>query len=248
MCTVCFDYDLCASCFQTNKTSKNHLNSHKVTHILNTLFLKPDDLVPVHDAVNPPANLAKGRKNWTLVSFPPHTPANPTKLTTTLHRLHLFDDDSHARFRSYARPGHYGIGIEIGVQFDADLNNGKNAAARQQLLRRSNGAGKLRVTMGIFKNNQQFAGARFAEDSFSDTTFPPGCLPRKLFHPGFRGSQVQMDVGVERYMLQPEGLLHVGGSEGSVAGVGIGLVVQWSGVAAYEQSKNPIVSIMVTNV
>jgi len=82
------------------------------------------------------------------------------------------------------------------VQFDADLNNGKNAAARQQLLRRSNGAGKLRVTMGIFKNNQQFAGARFAEDSFSDTTFPPGCLPRKLFHPGFRRSQVQMDVGL----------------------------------------------------
>ena len=49
-------------------------------------------------------------------------------------------------------------------------------------------------------------------------------------------------------MLQPEGLLHVGGAEGSVAGVGIGLVVQWSGVAAYEQSKNPTVSIMVTNV
>jgi len=49
-------------------------------------------------------------------------------------------------------------------------------------------------------------------------------------------------------MLQPEGLLHVGGAEGSVAGVGIGLVVQWSSVAAYEQSKNPTVSIMVTNV
>ena len=73
-------------------------------------------------------------------------------------------------------------------------------------------------------------------------------LPNKLFHPGFRESQVRMNVGDERYRLQPEGLLHVGGAEGSVAGVGVGLVVQWSGVAAYEQSKNPIVSITVTDV
>ncbi|KAK4445427.1 hypothetical protein QBC34DRAFT_384225 [Podospora aff. communis PSN243] len=243
-CTVCYDYDLCTGCFQDSKTSKSHSSDHKVSHLLNTLHLRPDDLVPVHDAVNPPTNLIKGRKNWTLEQIPPHTTDNPTELTATLRRLHLFDDNSHARFRAHARPGHYALCIEIGMRFDPGLE--KNAVARQQLLCRTGGVGKLRVTMGVFRDNKQFTLTRFAEDSFSDTSLPPNCLPEKLFRPGYRGSVATINLGAESCVLGTTSLLHVSGAEGSVAG--IGLIVQWSGVAAYEQSATPIVSITVKNV
>ncbi|KAK0752375.1 hypothetical protein B0T18DRAFT_89581 [Schizothecium vesticola] len=243
-CTVCYDYDLCASCFQSGKVSKNHSSDHKVSHVLNTLLLMPDDLVPAREAVNPPINVAKGRKNWSLVQLMPNTPANPSNLTITQRRLHLFDNDSHARFRAYARPGHYGISIDVDVHFDPDLD--KNAAARQHLLRRVGGAGKLRVTLGVVTNNQQFAGTRFPEDSFSDATVTPGCLPNRLFRQGFRGSVVSMNVGATDYNLRPDSLLHVEGSEDSV--VGIGLIVQWSDVPSYQQSTDPVVSIDVLQV
>lgn len=242
-CTVCYDYDLCTDCFQNGRVSKKHNSSHMVSHVLNTLVLGADDLVPVREEVNPPTGLM-ARKNWTLFQLAPNTPANPTNLTTTFRKLHLFDRDSHARFRAYACPGHYGLSIEIALNFDPDLD--RNIAARQRLLQRPGGVGRLRVTVGVMKNNQEFTGMRFAEDSFSDATLTPGCLPNKLFQPGYRGSLVHIRFGDKAYTLRPDSLLHVKGAEDSV--VGIGLIVQWSGVPAYQQSTDPVVSITVTKI
>jgi hypothetical protein len=244
-CTVCYDYDLCVGCLQNGKVSKSHSSNHKVSHVLSALLLKPDDLVPAREGVNPPTDLAKGgRENWSLVQHMPNTPENPTNLTTTLRRLHLFNDDSHARFRAYAPPGHYALNIKIGVHFDPGL--GTNVAARQQLLRRSGGVGRLRVTMGVVADNEKFAGTRFSEDSFSDGTFTPSCLPTKLFQPGYRGSMVSMNLEATQYNLRPDSLLQVKGSGDS--GVGIGLIVQWSGVASWQQATKPVVSITVLSV
>lgn len=242
-CTVCFDYDLCAGCFQMGKVSKGHSSNHKVSYVLNTMVLRPDDLVPAREAVNPPTNPARGRTNWTLVQLAPNTAANPTDLTVTQRRLHLFDDDSHARFRAYAHPGHYGVAVQIAVHVDPDVE--KNAALRQQLLRRPGGLGMLRVTLGVVRNNSQFAGTRFAEDSFSDGTLTSGCLPNTLLQ-GLCGSVMRLDVGDQVCRLQPDSLLHVAGQEDSL--IGIGLVVQWSGVPCYQRSTDPIVSVTVLDV
>ena len=244
-CTVCYDYDLCAGCFQTGKISKGHSASHKVSHVLNTLVLLPDDLVAARDAVNPAANPYRaGRANWTLVDLPPNTPGNPKDHTVTLRHLHLFENDSHARFRAYARPGHYGVAVDIAVECDPDLE--KNPTQCQQMMRREGGMGKLRVTLGVVQNNEQFAGTRFAEDSFTDTALKPGCLPSKLFSPGFVGSMVQLDVGDAQYKLQPNSLLHVRGAEDSL--LGIGLLLQWSNVPSYQRSVDPLVTLTVLNV
>jgi hypothetical protein len=240
---VCFNYDLCVGCFQAGRVSKNHSSSHKVSHVLNMLFLGPDDLVSARESVNPPTNPARGRTNWTLVQLAPNTPANPTDLTVTQRRLHLFDYDSHARFRAHARPGHYGVSVYIEVHIDPDA--AKNPVLRRQLLQRPGGLGKLRVTIGVVKNNSQFAGTKFAEDSFSDATLTSDCLPNKLLQ-GFCGSVMRMNVGDLGYTLQPDQLLHVAGEEDSL--IGIGLIVQWSGVPSYPRSADPVVSVTVLSV
>lgn len=247
-CTVCYDYDLCAGCFYDGKVSKGHNSSHKVSHVLSTLLLKPDDLVPAREGVNPRIDLAKGgRENWSLVRRRLNTPDNGGNLTT-LRRLHLFNDDSHARFLTYAPPGHYGLSIKIGVHFDPGLFT--NAAARQQLLRQPGGAGMLRITMGVVADTEKFAGTIFPEDSFSDETVTPNCLPNKLFQPGHSGVMGPLNIEADKHntkcVVRPDMLLHVKDSGDSR--VGIGLLVQWSGVALWEQATKPLVSITVLNV
>lgn len=250
-CTVCHDYDLCAGCFQNGKVSKSHNSSHKVSHVLNTLLLKPDDLVPAREGVNPPTDPANGdRENWSLVQHMPNTPGNPTNLTTTMRKLHLFSDDSHARFRAYAPPGHYGISIQISVNFDPGL--AMNVAAHEQLLLRPGGAGKFRMTLGVVADKEVFAGTRFPEDSFSDETLTPTSLPNKLFQPGHRGVVGSLGLVADMYntesTIRPDFLLHVKGSGDSGAGRQIGLILQWSGVASWQQATKPVVSITVLNV
>lgn len=240
-CTVCYDYDLCLSCFHQGKTSKGHDISHTISHVSDTVVLRYGDLVPVQETVNPPRSEADGRTNWTIVDFQPGTAQNPTDETISSRVLHLFDKNSHARFLAFCKPGHYGIAIDIGVTFDKGLG----PQARQTLLQTQGKAGWLRVTLGKAKNNSQFFGTAYNEDSFTDGTMTSTSLPNRLLDPLWGAiSQIDLD---DKIQLQSSRILHLDGkADESVA---VGLILQWSGVAAFQDpSKDPVVSLTIENV
>lgn len=104
--------------------------------------------------------------------------------------------------------------------------------------------------MGVVADTEKFAGTIFPEDSFSDETVTPNCLPNKLFQPGHSGVMGPLNIEADKHntkcVVRPDLLLHVRDSGDSR--VGIGLLVQWSGVALWEQATKPLVSITVLNV
>ncbi|KAK0724579.1 hypothetical protein B0H67DRAFT_108687 [Lasiosphaeris hirsuta] len=239
-CTVCYDYDLCLGCFHEGKTSKGHDVSHNISHVSDTQILRYEDLIPVNELVNPPRNQTDGRTNWTIVDFEPGTVRNPTDHAVSSRVLHLFDKNAHARFLAFCKPGHYGIAIDIGVAFHKDLG----PQARRTLQQRRGGAGLLCVTFGRAKNNSQFFGTIYNEDSFTDGALTPTSLPYRLLDPLW-GAVSQIDLE-DKILLQSSRILHLDGeSDESLA---VGLILQWSGVASFQASKDPVVSLTIENI
>ncbi|KAK3997963.1 hypothetical protein QBC44DRAFT_303083 [Cladorrhinum sp. PSN332] len=239
-CTECYDYDLCLACYQKGRVSKSHKTSHKVSHVSYTELVSFDDMIPVSESVNPVTCPAPdGRVNWTVSDIAPNTPWNNTDHTISYRVLHLYENDSHARFLAHCKPGHYGVAMDIDLEFASALG----AQARQTLLARPESAGRLRVTIGKIKNTQQFFGTKFEqEDSFTDETLMPNSLPSRLLEPGFWGGISPIRVDQAKIIFQSGRILDIHGRRG--ASVAIGIIVQWSQAAFFAAPwKDPVVSL-----
>ena len=238
-CTVCYDYDLCFSCYYKEKVSKNHTLAHKISHVSYTEIISYEEMIPASELVNP-ESYPDGRVRWSVHDIAPNTPQNNTDHTVSYRVLHLYDTGSHARFLAHCRPGHYGIGMDIELIFDSALS----AQVRQALEARPEKAGRLRVTIGKIKNMQQFFRTKFEEDEFGEgTSLTPSSLPNQLLEPGFWGAVGLIRVTQSRIVFQSNRILHIAGARD--ASVTVGIIVQWSEAASFAapRNKDPVVSL-----
>jgi hypothetical protein len=235
-CTVCYDYDLCITCFHSGKETKNHKRTHKLSHILNTALIQTDDLIPVKETVNP--EHTNGRKNWSIEELKPDPAVDQTKC---FRYLHLFDDNSHARFLTSARPGHYAISVVLLIKIAANLD----AAGRKQLS--ESGAGSLRVSLGTVKIKKDFFSADLGkEDVFDSNSLTKDCLPHRLLN-HYWWDVIKVDIDAPYLHVQSDALLGIEGDEsGSLTD--LGLVLQWSGCPAFASGQEPVVSIAVEHI
>ncbi|KAH8909121.1 hypothetical protein BR93DRAFT_936666 [Coniochaeta sp. PMI_546] len=236
-CTVCYDYDLCIKCFQAGKETKTHKNTHKLSHILNTALIQTDDLIPVKDIVNPEFSADKTRTNWSISDIKDEN----TGEMKSYRFIHMYDNDSHARFLTSARPGHYAVSVVLLVKVAADIN----AAGLKQL--QEAGAGSLRVSLGTVKVKKDFFGAALAnEDTFNSTALTKESLPHRLLN-HYWWDVVQIVVDAPYLHVQSDALLNIEGDEsGSLTD--LGLLLQWSGCHAFASSNDPVVSISVEHI
>lgn len=238
-CTVCYDYDLCIPCFQAGKETKNHKRTHKLSHILNTVLIQTDELIPVKETVNPELSADKTQRNWSVTE----TPADPanSEITKTIRFHHLYSDNSHARFLTSVRPGHYAISVIILMKV-ADIID---EAGKKQLSQ--SGAGYLRVSIGTVKVKKDFFSANLGkEDEFKSIVLSKDCLPHKLLN-HYWWEVITIDVNQPHLHVQSDALLNVEGDE-SGALIDLGVVLQWSGCHSFSNSKEPVVSVGIEHV
>jgi hypothetical protein len=239
-CTVCYDYDLCLSCFRAGKTSKGHEIGHVISHVSNTEVVEHEDLVPVKDEVNPATNPIDGKTNWSIVDHQPGTPQNPKKHTISTRVLHLYDKDSHARFLSFCKPGHYGVLITIAVTFSKKLDQ----TGRQALQQRLEKAGQLLVTFGRVKSKWEFCNGVYSEDTIADGKLAPTSIPKRLLDPLW-GAKQKIDLE-DRIQLQTTCILHLEGEPDEL--IPVGLILQWSRVSYFSDCSDPVVSLTVDSI
>lgn len=238
-CTECYDYDLCISCFQLGRASKQHKNNHKVSHILSTQILGQDDLTPPRDVVNPEYNSEKTKVNWSIETFPTDPTTNGGKQGTQDWRMiHLHGNDSHARFLTSANPGHFAIVLYLELHISSLLSQ----EDRQML--QEEGIGWLRVSFGTLHNKKDFFTGRYREDTFDSTALTKDSLPHKLLLE-YWYDVVRIPIGPQ-LRITSDAVISVEGRQG--LSTDLGLILQWSGVRAFNNNNQALVQMTVTNI
>jgi hypothetical protein len=222
-CTECYDYDLCISCFQLGRVSKKHKINHKVSHILSTQRLFQDDLTPPRETVNPEYNADKSKVNWSIQEV--HTELLGKQYW---RMLHLHGNDSHARFLTSAKPGHFSILLHLEVNISSLLSD-----ADRQMLQKE-GLGWLRVSFGTLHNKKDFFTGRYREDAFESIAFEEDALPQKLLK-NYWYEVVRIPAGQQIIEITSDAVLSVEGRQGS--STDLGLILQWSGVRYFEEDN-----------
>lgn len=236
-CTVCYDYDLCIKCFQAGKETKNHKSTHKLSHVLNTALIRTEDLIPAKEAINPELNADKTRVNWSISD----TKDENTGEMKSYRFVHTYDADSHARFLTSARPGHYAISVVLLVKVAADLD----AAGLKQL--QESGAGFLRVSLGTVKVKKDFFGTPLGtEDAFNSAALTKESLPHRLLN-HYWWDVIPITVDTPYLHVQSDALLNIEGDE-SGSPTDLGLILQWSGCHAFASSNNPVISFSIEHI
>lgn len=235
-CTQCPDYDLCVTCFKRGRASKDHKTSHKIRHILKTQILWQEDLTPPNDIVNPEWNSARTRRNWTADEAGSGAEARDVRW------LHLHGNQSHARFfTSSIPPGHYAITIAMEVQLSSQLNGASKARLRKD------GAGCLRVALGVPNDKKMFFNGRYREEAFNSVTLTEDSFVNKLLS----GKEYWWDVinlSVDQPTIQIASDVMLNLDSDTQHEFDLGLILQWSGVAAFERLNEAVVKLCVVQI
>lgn len=239
-CTECYDYDLCINCFQNGRISKDHKTSHKVSHIVSSQRLHQPDFIPPQDVVNPEHNSEKTKINWSIVTLPTNRTTNGGEQGVQDWRLiHLHGNDSHARFLTSAKPGHFAITVSLEVQISSVLSK----ADRQTL--QEEGAGWLRISLGTLHNKKDFFAGRYREDTFDSLRLTEDSLTHKLLK-SYWYDVVRIPVGQPLIQITSDAVLSVEGRQGFCTD--LGLILQWSGVSAFESRNEAVVLMYINNI
>jgi hypothetical protein len=237
-CTECYDYDLCISCFQSSRTSKKHKISHKISHVVSTQRLCQEELIPPRDGVNPQYNPDKTKTYWDIVTLATNPTMNGGE-TRHCRMIHLHGNDSHARFLTSARPGHFAIVVCLELHISSFLSK----ADRETL--QETGAGWLRVSLGTLHNKKDFYTGRYREDKFDSLVMTNDSLPVKLLKDSWY-EVVRIPVDQQIIQIVSDAVISVEGPQGSLAD--LGLILQWSGVSAFESRNEAVVVMNIDNI
>ena len=232
-CTECYDYDLCIKCFRAGTESKGHKRTHKVSHIIKTQLIMPDDLVPVREAANPEFN--GERANWRVKET-----ATADGNVSCTRVINTYSNNSHARFLASAKPGHYAVSVVLTMEVSAELSeDGKNQI-------RQGGAGHLRLSLGTLRNKKEFFGTKMdGEDAFNSTTLSKDCIPPRLLNHYWWDVEA-LDIDKTVVHVQADALVTVDGEEGSLTD--LGLILQWSGTRSFQTLNEPVLSFTVDHI
>ncbi|RDW58745.1 hypothetical protein BP6252_13221 [Coleophoma cylindrospora] len=233
-CTECYDYDLCIPCFQLGRTSKQHKSNHKVSHILSSQLIKPQDLIPPRDVVNPEWNPEQTKRNWSVRTTTSTTDGNEELQDWRM--IHLHGNDSHARFLTSAKPGHFGLSLYFQIEI-SDLLSTEDRKALE-----TEGVGWLRVSFGTLHNKKDFVADRLREETFDSMALTEDSMIQKLLKESWY-DVVQIPVNQSIIEIQSDVVLSVEGHQG--CNTDLGLIVQWSGVRAFQAENDALVKLSV---
>ena len=238
-CNVCDDYDLCLSCYQSEKANKGHRPEHSVCIIKRTRLISPEDLNQPSEVVNPqvsnPQNPA--RLSWVCSEIQD----SETGESKTVKHLRLFGNNSHARFLLDLKPGHYIVELKLKFEF-------YDKCGQQALdVIRQGGAGSMRASMGMAVSQRDFRRGQYAEDSILSTIQQAGPLPSRLL-----GNAVSKTFPVPKgdvlYQVNFNQLMHVTAADADIY-VDVGLVLQWSQVPQFSPTDpDAVVQVYVDEI
>ncbi|KAJ9657203.1 hypothetical protein H2201_008254 [Coniosporium apollinis] len=199
-----------------------------------------EDLTPPRDVVNPEYNPSRTKVNWTIQEVP-QGDGTQGQIAEVKHFrvLHLHGNDSHARFLTSAKPGHYAITIALDIQSSPALSD-----TDQQKLH-NDGIGWLRVALGTLHDKKAFFTGRYREDTFDSISMTEESLPHKLLK-DYWWDVIRIPIGQSVMQIQSDVVLSV---EGSYAfGTDLGLIMQWSGVATFQNSHDAVTRLAVIHI
>jgi len=242
-CTECYDYDLCISCFQLGRVSKEHKNNHRVSHVLSSQRLLQEDLIPPRDTVNPEHNPEKTKVYWSVLEVPTAAAKEGGEQgTQTWRMIHLHGNDSHARFLTSAKPGHFAINLCLELTFSALLNE---LSQEDRAMLQKEGIGWLRISFGTLRNKKDFFTGRYREDAFDYRVCSEDSLPHKLLKE-YWWDVVRIPLSSRFLQLSSDAVLSIEGSRG--VNTDLGLILQWSGVQSFADSNDALVRVAVNNI
>jgi hypothetical protein len=236
-CTECYDYDLCIPCFQLGRNSKQHKNNHRVSHILSTQRIYSKHLIPPRDVVNPEWNPNQTKRNWSVRTTV--STEDGEEKTHDWRMIHLHGNDSHARFLTSAKPGHFGILLYLEIE----ISNLLSAEDRKTL--QTEGVGWLRVSFGTLHNKKDFYAGRYREETFDSIALTEDSLTHKLLKE-YWFDVVQIPVDQSIIQIQSDEILSVEGHQG--CDTDLGLIVQWSGVQSFQGKNDALVTMNVQSI
>ena len=224
VCTECADYDLCMTCYEQRRATKQHKVAHETRHIVRFVPLTQDsqDLVPASETVNPQTSQDRGYHNWTVTS------------ETRTHHLYK---GNHARYLASGIPsGHYQATFIIQLSLSPKVTQ-----AHKDQLKAPGAWGKLRLAGGVFASKQ--AKQRFFRDRFVEDAD----LAKKLFNEGggyfddyvLRPADTTLHASLEH-------VFHIEVSSGATAEMGF--LLQWSGVPSFTNSDEPLLHLSVLKI
>jgi hypothetical protein len=215
-CTACDDYDLCASCYRLDRTSKSHTSTHRVIKIRRTFVRYATDFCHPSEEVNPNVHGKTGLPNWTI-----------DEDDTRWNHLRKFD--SHDRYLvTNVSPGHYILHFHLGVKISEKLTTDLRRQLEGQNL------GELRVVIGFLKDRSSFLHQMYPETRDLKDILFKGCDQKELvINPATSSSTTRVDF--------PETtVLHV-----DEAGDHIGVLLQWSNMKGFKDCNEALVQISI---
>ena len=237
-CTQCYDYDLCIACFRGGRTSKEHKAEHVVSHVLNTRMLSQEDLTPPKDVVNPEYNPSRSKVNWTIVEATQGA-ENQDQGPKHFRVLHLHGNDSHARFLTSAKPGHYAITVTLELQISPLLGE----TDREKF--RKDGFEWLRIALGTLNDKKAFYSGRYREDAFQSVSLTEESLPHRLLK-DYWWDVVRIPLDQQYMQIHSDLVLSVEGDH--EFDTDLGFILQWSNMVAFESLDDAVVKVIVAHI
>jgi hypothetical protein len=215
-CTACDDYDLCASCYRLDRTSKSHISTHRVRKVRRTMIHYATDFCHPSEKVNPDVHGETGLPNWTI-----------DEDDTRWNHLRKFN--SHDRYLvTNVSPGHYILHFHLGLKVSEKLT----ADLKRQL--EGQNLGELRIVIGFPKDKSDFLHQVYPETKELKDILFEGCDQKELvINPAISSSTTRIDF--------PETtILHV-----DEAGGNIGVLLQWSNMKGFKVCNEALVQISI---
>lgn len=106
------------------------------------------------------------------------------------------------------------------------------------------GIGWLRVSLGTLHNKKDFFTGRYREDAFDSTALTKDSLPHKLLLE-YWYDVVRIPIGPQ-LRIASDVVFSVEGRQGF--STDLGLILQWSGVRAFENNNQALVQMTVSNI
>ncbi len=203
-------------------------------------MIGPNELIPPRDFVHPERSPSGKQVNWSIeVGCGADGVQIPEAEAEHFRVLHLHGHDAHGRFLTSAKPGHFAVLVSLLFQFSPRLSQQDQESLRKE------GVGSLRIALGTLRDKKQFFTGRIKEDTFNSVSMTEDSLPHKLLS-DYWYDVIRIPMGNPVVDVLSDIVLSVEGHHGLETD--LGLILQWSGVPAFQNQEEAVVKMKVIRV
>jgi hypothetical protein len=128
---------------------------------------------------------------------------------------------------------------------EVQLSSQLSEAGKAQL--RKDGTGHLRVALGVPNNKKMFFNGRYREEAFGSAALTEDSLIHKLLNGKEYWSDV-VNINVDQLTIQIASDVMLNLESDLQCGSELGLILQWSGVRAFEKLNEAVVRLCVLQI